>query len=62
MQVAERSTVEIFMEEHKMEAEGTSETSVIIYQPEPVITGKPVYHNPILASKRAPNFLNINVF
>jgi hypothetical protein len=62
MQIAERSAVEIFREVHRMEAEGSFETSVTIYQTEPVITGKTVYHNPILTSKRTPNFLKISVF
>jgi hypothetical protein len=62
MQVAERYAVVIFSEEHKIEAEGSSETSVNIYQTEPVITGKIENHNPILASKSTPNFMKISVF
>jgi len=62
MQVAERYAVEIFREEHMIEAEGSSGTSVTIYQTEPVITGKTENHNPILTSKSTPNLMKISVF
>jgi cytochrome c-type biogenesis protein CcmE len=61
-QVAEIYAVEIFREEHKIVAEGSSETSVTIYQTESVITGKPENHNQILTSKNTPNFMKISVF
>jgi hypothetical protein len=54
--------VEIFREEHTIEAEGFSAMSLTIYQTEPVITGKTENHNPILTSKSTPNFMKISVF
>jgi hypothetical protein len=62
MQVAERYAVEIFREEHKIEAEGSSETPVTVYQTEPVITGKTGNHNPFLTSTSTPNFMKISAF
>jgi len=62
VQVTEKYAVEIFREEHKIEAGGSCETSVTIYQTEPVITGKTENHNPILTSKSTPNFMKISVF
>jgi hypothetical protein len=62
MQVAERYAMEILREVHKIESEGSSETSVTIYQTEPAINGKTENHNPILTSKSTPNLMKIGVF